>query len=543
MNHFDAAHTWPAHVLPTGDIAPQDVGTLRWASAGYMSATTDTPANTTWEPRLRGDVELRQDAADAVGIGGLLALGLADVDLDDADGALADLDRFGTADGRSARVTVIPVEDAQASDFGTPLAGRVVGLRLNFATGLYTILSAAPVAAFAGITQRVERTAYGAGILRITDVVERLAQPLQPTKYQGTGGLEGGDELTDKPKPVTFGRCYNLEPVALGNIDLGVGIGALPTFQFHYRQAEGVDEVRIRGVAQTLVGGTPVVGQARAFAAQGLVQLGSTPDGAVTMDARGDAVGGYVSSIAGVMRRLVQSLGPQLGSAEIDDLAFAFAETDLPGEIGLFVGPEESTASEACRRIVASCGAVLAGGRGGVLRLFDPLAEDADQFDIPDAWILDCEPVPMPVDLHPLPRAVAVGWRPNWSPLSDVAGSVAAADRERLRNEQSGPARATSASITARVAQQRDLAFRGLYWAQADALARAAKWRDFLAFGPRMFRITTDRYLHQVECGHIGRIAYPVFDLAGGARCCVVGWQERVGQRRLTLTVVTLPEA
>jgi hypothetical protein len=46
-----------------------------------------------------------------------------------------------------------------------------------------------------------------------------------------------------------------------------------------------------------------------------------------------------------------------------------------------------------------------------------------------------------------------------------------------------------------------------------------------------------------VECGHIGRFAYPAFGLLFGARCCVVGWQERIAARRLTITVVTLPEA
>jgi hypothetical protein len=523
MMFFDAAFTGPTFTLPAAFVAPQDIGTLRWASAAYMSGGLFEVQSPTWYPRLRGDVVLQQDAADAVGVGGLLALGLGEIDLDDADNALADLHRWGTADGRAVRIRVVPVLDAQASNFGTPIASAID--------------------AFTGITQRAEITGIGIGVLRITDVVERLAQPLQPTKYLGTGGLEGGDEVKDKPKPIALGRCFNVEPVALGDIDLGVGIGALPTFQFHYRQAQAVDVVRIRGVVQTLVGGTPTVGQARAFASQGLVQLGSTPDGAVTMDVRGDAVGGYVSSTPGVLRRLVQSLGPQLGVTEIDNLSFDFAEGDLPGEIGWYQGVDETTAAEACRNIVAACGAVLAGGRGGRLRLFDPLAQDLDQFTIPDAWVLDCRPLPMPTDLQPLPRAVAVGWQPNWMPLNDVAGSVPAADREKLRKAQSGPVRAASASITARVAQQRELTFGGLYWSQVDALARAAKWRDFLAAGPRMFELTTDRYLHQVECGTIGRVSYPAWGLDGGVRCCVVGWEERIAARRLTITIVTLPEA
>ncbi len=541
--HVEPAGTSPAHVVPAAYAVVQPVGLLRWATAGYLSASSDSPADTLWEPRLLGDVQVSQSAVDAVGLGGILPVGLADIDLADADGALADLDRWGTADGRRATITVIPVEDPRASDFGTPLAGAPLGLRMDLLSGLATIARTDPVAAFAGITSRVDRNLDRTGTLRLVDVVERLAVPLQPTKYLGTGGLEGGDELNDKPKPIALGRVFNIEPVALGDIDLGVGIGALPTYQFHWREAQAVDAVRIRGVVQTLVGGAPVVGQARAFASLGLFQLGGTPDGSVRCDVRGDAVGGYVSSTAGVMKRLVQSLGPQLGAADIDSTTFAFAETDLPGEIGWSIGPEEITASQAAERIMSGCGAVLCGGRAGTLRLVDPLAEDVDQFSLAAMHIVDCRPMAMPAAFKPLPRAVAVGWRPNWAPIDDVAGAVSAADRTRFRNVQSGPGRLESPAVTARVAQQRDLTFRGLYWAQIDAVSRAAVWRRFLAAGPRLFQVTTDRYLQLIETGHIGRITYPAWGLDSGVRVSVVGWAESIAARRLTLTVITLPEA
>lgn len=543
MAHFDAAGVWPAHVMPDALAVVQPVGPLRWATAGYLSATSDSPASTLWEPRLLGDVQISQAAVDEVGIGGLLPVGLADIALADADSALADLDRWSTADGRRAAITVIPVEDARASDFGTPLAGRSLGLRLNLLTGTYTIARTDPISAFTGITSRVDRNSDRTGTLRLVDVVERLAVPLQPNKYLGTGGLEGGEELEDKPKPVALGYCYNMEPVPLGDIDLGVGIGSLPTFQFHWREAQAVDEIRIRGVVQTLVGGTPVVGQARAFASLGLFQLGSTPDGTVRCDVRGDAVGGYVSTTSGVILRLVQSLGPQLGVGEIDETAFAFAENDLPGEIGWWQGPSDVSASQACERIVAGPGAILCGGRAGLLRLVDPLAEDIDQFTLEAMHIIDCSPMAMPAGLKPLPRAAAVGWAPNWAPVDDIAGTVTAAVRTRLGKTQSGPARIESPAVTARVAQQRDLTFAGLYRTQTDARLRATKWRNFLAAGPRLFQVTTDRYLHLIEMGHIGRISFPAWGLDNGARVSVVGWAEQIAARRLTLTVITLPEA
>lgn len=133
-------------------------------------------------------------------------------------------------------------------------------------------------------------------------------------------------------------------------------------------------------------------------------------------------------------------------------------------------------------------------------------------------------------------NAGRTGRTPAWSKTKRSSFRAPSA-RTRSSN-----ARAESASITQRVAIQRDLAFRGLYWSQADALARAMKWRTFLQAGPRMFRVTTDRYLHQVECGHIGRITYPAFGLSAGVKCTVVGWEEQLAARRLALTIVTQPE-
>jgi hypothetical protein len=376
--------------------------------------------------------------------------------------------------------------------------------------------------------------------LSLADIAERLAVPLQPTRYLGTGGLEGPAALAGRPKPVCLGRAFNVEPVALGNIDLGVG--TLPTFQTHWRAVFAHDTVRIRGVAQTAVGGTPGVGQYRDWPTFGVFQLGGSPDGPVTADVRGDAVPIYVSSTSGIIRRLVQTLGPALADAEIATDSFAFADVDLPGEVGWFRGAQETNAADAVTEILAGAGAVLAGGRGGQLRLFDPIAEAPAQFELPMTWITALQPLPLPATLRPPPGAVAVEWRRNWFPLSDLAGAVAGAERAQLAGQTSGPARAESAIVTARVAQQRDLRLPGLYWAEADALARAERWRRWIEAGPRLYEVTTDRYLGAVECGDIGRVTYPALGLESGALCVVVGWREALAGRRLTMIVATLPE-
>ncbi|WP_372918765.1 hypothetical protein [Sandarakinorhabdus sp.] len=517
---FAAPGTVAPAVLPAAFVTPQGVVVLRFGSATWISSTADDPPNTPYPARLLGDVEVSQSAVDALFIGGRMALGVADIALFDADGAADTAIRYGIADGRNVVIRVAAATTPNASNVGTALGSAAV--------------------AFRGIVRAVNAADGQSSRLSVVDLAEALVTPLQLARYTGGGGLEGEASLKDRPKPIAFGRAFNVGPVFLGNVNLGDG--SLPTFQSHWRAIAAHDAVRIRGAVQTAVLVAPTVGQYRDWPASGVFQLGSSPDGPVTADVRGDAVPVYVSTTSAILRRLVQSLGPLLADGAIETDSFGFADGDLAGEIGWYRGAEEISASDAVQQILAGSGAVLAGGRAGALRLFDPLAVAAEQFALPAPWIIGLQPLSLPAGMRPLPRAVTVDWRRNWTRLTDVPGSLATADRAQLQGANSGPARSESAVITGRVAQQRELRLPGLYWAEADALARAAKYRAWFELGPRLFEVSTDRYLGQIESGDIGRITYPAFGLDAGVRVCVVGWREQLGARRLWLTVVTLPE-
>jgi hypothetical protein len=515
MMGFDAPGMLAPAFLPEAFVSPQNIATLRLASAAFYSAANDTPARAYYEPRILDDIEIGQSAADALAVGGRVALTVSEIALADGDNFAADLARYGLADGRAVRVLSLPVVNARASDFGTSLASAAIP--------------------FVGVLRSIDRTGEFSARLALGDVTERMATPLQPVLYQGTGGAEGGSELKGRPKPVTLGQVFNIAPVFLGNLDLGTG--SLPTYQSHWREIAGHDAIRIRGVAQVIVSaGTPTVGQARDYPALGLFQLGASPDGDVTADLHGDSVPIYVNSIAAILWRMLESLGLAYDPADFDTTAWAFAEADLPGIVGFHQGATATTTLAAAEQILAGSGAILAAGRGGKLRLADPLATDAPQFDLPAECVLACEPLPLPASLRPLPRAIAVRWGLNHAPLSNMAGSVAAADRQRL--SQAGSfARAESSLITSRVAQQREMTFPATYWTEAEALARAEKWRALLEAGPRMLRVVTDRYLGQVEIGQIGRVTYPAFGFDEGFVGVVVGWRESLTARRVEITL------
>jgi hypothetical protein len=509
----------PWAYLPAGTAATQAIVVMRLANAGYATSAADDPAHTPYSPRIMGDIEISQSAVDAFGVGGRVAIGIGEFATDDADLFHLAPIVYGTADGRGATVRVLPVANGQATNFGTPYGSARI--------------------AFRGILGGIHHASGSRARVVLADASQRLAVKLQASLFSGSGGLGGPATLANRPKPVCLGDCTNVTPVAVGSVDLGAG--SLPTYVVHSGAVNAISAVRIRGVAQALVGGTPGVGQARVFTGSGAFQLGSSPDGIVTADVQGDSTGGYVSSTAGVLRRLLQSFGPLLSTAQLNVPSFDFSETDLPGDVGYWQGPDEITAADAIDRILAGSGAILAGGRDGTLRLVDPLAQGDSQFVLTEGLIAELEPVDLPAALRPLPWSVLVDWAPNSTPMTDFAGSVTDSDRARFSAAARGPVRSESSGIYTRVAQRRELRLPGRYLNSADAQARADRWRGFFEGAPRIFRITTDRYLGRIEIGDLGAIAYPTFGLYDGAGVVVLGWQESLAARRLTLTVATVP--
>ncbi|MCA3413860.1 MAG: hypothetical protein INF84_04590 [Roseomonas sp.] len=133
MMGFDAPGMLAPAFLPEAFVSPQNIATLRLASAAFYSAASDTPARAYYEPRILDDIEIGQSAADALAVGGRVALTVSEIALADGDNFAADLARYGLADGRAVRVLSLPVVNARASDFGTSLASAAISQAGSFA--------------------------------------------------------------------------------------------------------------------------------------------------------------------------------------------------------------------------------------------------------------------------------------------------------------------------------------------------------------------------------------------------------------------------
>lgn len=507
----------PEASLPADAIEDQAEAPLRFATAAWHSDVADDPPSTAWAARILGDVEVSQDIIGGLGIGGVVALTAAELIVSDQDNWAGDLSRYSTADGREAEIRVAEVTDVRASDFGTPLRDTVVAWR--------------------GTVRRVERLSGRRARVSLTDPTARLEAALQPMRYSGAGGLQGSAALADRPMPVCMGRNFNIAPVYLGDVDLGDG--PLPTFQSHWRAVVAHDAVRIRGVEQTPVLTAPGVSEFRDWPALGVFQIGSTPDGSVTCGVRGEA-DGYPNTVPAVIWALCSTLGPQMVTSDRDATSWLFAEADLPGEIDFYQGASDIRTLDAVQRVLAGCGAVLCGDRAGALRLFDPFTRDQTiQFDIPPSGVVDePEPVTLPDLLSPAPYEVQIGYGANAAPVADIAAGADADLWQRLADGVPPLALYTSNLITQRVAQQRALRLPPVYADAVGAQARAEVIGTWLEGGARAVRIITDRYLHVINMGDVGRVTYPGYGLDTGFIGVVVAMREDQQRRRVTVTLL-----
>lgn len=483
----------------------------RWANLGYITRRTDTPANTLIPARVIGDPVVGVSVIDTLGVGGRAALTVGELMLSNHDRALDDAVRFGRMENRRIRLRVGEVQDLRASDCGVPFS--------------------AIVPTFVGRVARVSQWSHLVR-LELTDLLEIINGPLQSVTYAGTGGLDGPAVLAGLPKPVALGECFNVAPVYLGNVDLGVG--TLPTYQTHWRAIDGHTAVRERGVEMDEVGGTPGIGQWRDWPAHGAFQIGFSPAGAITCDVRGDADPFWAATTTEVVTRILTSLVPGLDASAFDTRSFDRAAIDLPGTIGWYAGAEAATVGQALDAVCAGASAHLWTTRGGTIGIAALRAPES----APDATIdhdgqIEIEALPAPATFAPLPSAIEVEHGRNWTVLSDIAGSVPEALRARLRGDAQ-LARAVSSVAALFTGRSRALRLPGLYAAEADAQDRAAALRALVDRLPVRLRVVTDRYRGRLDIGMTVRVARA--DVTGGWWSGVVmGWREWLGSQRVEL--------
>jgi hypothetical protein len=300
------------------------IRTLRYCSGvGYVTQPSETPANTLYEPRVVQPCNFTRSAfSDARVMGGSTA-GYGEIVLNNADQALSPLLDYGM-DGRPCLV--------------------LVGQQTASYPGGFTVF-------INGTIQQVEVSASKV-TLRLRDNLMLLSIPVQQNLYAGTnttitgtpsymGGQEGTtDDIVGQPKPLVYGHVFHVPAVI-------VNTGQL-IYQVHDGAVQGIDAVNDGGSPLTywrdfadlaslqLPTNQPAPGSFSTCVAQGLFRLGALAQ-KVTAHIRGDNNGGYVSTVAGIVRRLLTAKGG-INPGAID-ASFAALDTSFPYECGIYIGP------------------------------------------------------------------------------------------------------------------------------------------------------------------------------------------------------------
>lgn len=304
---------------------------LRYCSGvGFVTGPTDTPANALYEPRVVQPCNFTRTAfSDARIMGGTTA-GYGEIVLNNADQGLSDFMDYGV-DGRACTVLIGPQDGDYPSDFTVFVKGL-----MQFAE-----VSASKVT------------------IRLRDNLVLLQLPIQTTLYAGNNvlpnGAEGGAELAGQAKPLTYGRVYHVPAVCVNTASL--------IYQVHDGAVQAIDGVFDGGVPITASGtdwGTladleystsdpatthePVAGAYSTCKALGLFRLGATPGLRITAHVQGDNSGGYVDTVAGIVKRiLTQRAGISAGSL---DSSFTALDAAFSAKCGVFVGASGSNGSE-----------------------------------------------------------------------------------------------------------------------------------------------------------------------------------------------------
>lgn len=368
-----------------------------------------------------------------------------------------------------------------------------------------------------------------------------LDVPLQTAFYDGSGGLNGTSALTNKPRPMCFGKCRNVTPQAVDPVNL--------VYQVHTRTIAGVDAVYDKGVAlastadyasyaaltaAVLAGGTYAT-----CLAQGLVRLGSAPAGGVTMDVRGDAQGGYVSTTAAIARRLLTDFAG-VSAAALDTAAFAIFDTAVPGVIGWCQGSDQTIqVSDALSQLMGHCSAwwgALTDGRFTIGRVEAPsesgLTEEFQAYDIVDVEIIDPPDGAMP------PRfRQRVGYQRNWTVQqpSELAGGVTAANVLALGQAYLVSVQANNNTQSDFLLAQDPPVLESLFDQAADAAAEATRLIGLLGVMRQAVRVRVTAVGHRIPRGSCVAVNAPRIN--GGNRWLAryIGADIDAGSREIDL--------
>lgn len=485
------------------------VRTLRFATQGYTTGASDTPAHTFYEGRIQSPANISRSCfRGGSATSGASSIGFGDLVLVNNDGALDGLLDYSFA-GRSITIRLGVV---------LPNSGG--------APSWVTILK--------GVMEQAEFS-WQHVTFRVRDRQQDLAKPIQQSRFGGTNSLPNGldgvaTDLKGKPKPIVLGQVFNA-PIPLVNSSRLI-------YQASDALLASVDAVYDRGAPLTagsayasqadMETNAPSAGQYRAWntAAGAFIRLGSQPSGTVTADLTQGA--SAAARTAGqVWQALLLRAGLTVGDIVASDVSALDAATSAP--VGIYIGSDNDTSAiQAADLVAASVGAWYGSDALGRFRI--------GRIELPSAGasvgtITATDVVRIERTASADPGVGIPAWKVKlnyarlWEVQDDLTNAVTAARKgylsQEYRREEAADASVKTASLTSP-----ELEFDTVLVAQSDAAAEAARRlaiykqrRDML-----QVRVRVDAPLAAVlDLGKVVTLSLSRYGLASGKPFLIVG--------------------
>lgn len=317
---------------------------LRYSTDGFVTAPTETPPDTFYEPRIQQPALMRRDAFSGNTTGGESRVGYGEMVLVNNDGGLDGLMDYGF-DGRRVTLHLGEPGAAYPSGFTTVLTGT-----MEQATFEWDKVS-----------------------IRLRDRQAELDKPVQTALYAGSNslpnGLEGmADDLKGTPKPRVYGQVLNVSPPCVNT--------ARQIYQVNDGAVASVDAVYDRGMAlatgadytsqSDMETNAPAAGAYRAWPAGGYFRLGASPAGQITADVTQGATAADRTA-AQIAKAIVTGPGG-VAAGDVSAADIAVLDAANSAVIGIWL-PDGGNIRAALDQICQSVGAWWGFDRAGKYRI------------------------------------------------------------------------------------------------------------------------------------------------------------------------------
>ena len=495
------------------NLTTSTVETLRYSTGtGYV----DTVNGTYYEPRIEQPCLMRRDIFNSGKIGGTTTSSYGELTLKNIDGGL-DIFSGYAFDGRTVTLKV-----------GEP----------NDAYSTFTTVLIAGVAQAAFEWQRVSIRLRD----RITDLQKKKVQPLL---FAGTNDNisifnEGGTDLKDAQKPMIYGRVTNLTPVLINSFYLLYQISTsaiaevVNVFDKGAYLARGSDYA----TSALLRASSPALGAFNTCLAEGMIKLGSTPTGTITV-----VVWQYKTiednTVAQIVKRIVTSSGG-LTTGDLVLADYTTLDSQIAANVGLVVS-SDMMVSDVLDKLCESIGAWWGFdslNKFRILRLDAPSSTSVADFD--ESSIMSIERESMSVNSSTdAVYKITLEHDKNWTVQTgdSLASSVAADHKSYLEKEVRKSVKKDDSIKTAHPNAQEitiSTLLCGLKYAEPEAQ------RLLSIYDPSRIILTVSvkvdaSILSAVDLGNVVKVTSSRYGLSSGKYLRVIGIQTDFENNKLDL--------